>query len=153
MRVSSCSFLLVLAGCNWGQPEYVEPTFSAAPADALPPTCAIGSVDPGAREVPMAHVLREPGAWVEKKVRIRGHILMIHEQGYFLYADGLRLPIQFDQGDAFTLAALAVRPTESTACGTEPVDVEGTIAIAPDSVALKVWSVRTIPDERDRSKP
>lgn len=152
VRLSRCVPLLLVAGCNWRQPEYVEPAFTAAPVDGIPAICSIGSADPGARALPIAHVLREPGAWVDKKVRVRGHILMIFEQGYFLYADGQRLHIRFDGNEAFDVAALAVRPTGPSACGEALVDVEGVVVVGPNSVALHVSSVRGIPDERDKSE-
>lgn len=154
MRFAWCLFLGLVPGCGLAQPEYVDPAFSSGPVDGLPTVCSLGATDPSAREVPLAHVVREPGAWVDKKIRVRGRVLMIAQLGYQLFADGLRLPIRAADGsESILLAPLALRPTESPACGETLLDVEGTLVIRTHDIALTVSSIRAIPDDRDRSEP
>jgi hypothetical protein len=143
-KAAALTAALVCAACNWRDPEPSHAEFSAPPIDSLPPFCTLGAMRADAIGLPIAHVLREPGAFVGKTVRLRGHILLIFEQGYFLYADGHRVALRFQDPDG---ALAAVRPTETSACGEQPVDVEGTVEINPDrapasAIELAVTAVR-----------
>ncbi|MFO0611485.1 MAG: hypothetical protein U0414_02770 [Polyangiaceae bacterium] len=133
--------LLVGACRHLGDPEPSHARFEEPPADSLPPFCSMGDAREAAIALPIAHLLREPGAYVARTVRLRGQILFVFDQGYFLYADDQRVALQFvDPGGGRT----AVRPAETSACGESPVDVEGTVRIDPSrsAVEIEVTSVR-----------
>jgi hypothetical protein len=91
----------------------------------------------------MNHVLREPGAWVGRDVRVRGRIVPIFEEGYFLYATAkMRLRL--------TLPDWGEPPVGAGDCMEVPVDVEGTIRFQENGkdswVFLDASAISNAPD-------
>lgn len=148
------SFALIGAtACGWNTTEPSLAVFEDPPSDGLPTICSVGATDPGAAEVPMAHVLREPGAYEGRTVRMRGYLVLQFEDGFYLHQGSQRLRLVLDEPIASEGQNL--RPRESTACGELQVDVEGTLRIAraqiPGTIDVLVRSVRTAP--RDKPAP
>lgn len=142
--------LITAPACGWNTTEPSLAQFKEPPSDSLPTICWVGAIDPGATEVPLAHVLREPGAYEGKTIRLRGYLVLQFEDGFYLHEGQQRLRLKLDtpiegEGDM-------IRPSESTACGEVKVDVEGTLQIAhatrPGTIELLTRSVRTAPHDR-----
>lgn len=142
---------IATTACGWSTPEPSHADFSVPPSDELPAVCQAGVAEPNATDTPLAHVMREPGAYLGKVVRVRGTLVLLQDDGFYLYDGVERVRLELDD----PTRPIGLASMDSTACGHLPVDVEGTPVIAdrraPATIEMRVRSVRTAP--RDMRSP